>query len=372
MDLPPEHLLHAGIMDATAPPTIYEKIAIRSVEHDKLQQALVETEYISSALQESSARITALSSELTRRKPDVLTLDSLLWEQQTTSHTYRESAVRRFAYNVSGKKADFAEKMALEEHLHLRTVQRHEDAKRAFTELETKLAEAKETHAELEAAKKRRESAQQALDDFYAHIFDGPSPEFDEEDREELALAEASYELKRVQKEFENEMQALELLGEASAILGNISKAMAEAEIATGLSQGTGNTINQKARISLIAAKKAGEQLEKLLQQAKTISSAVGDMGPMKIPTGDHRGSFLQYKVYREAGFLSVIKLSRKEVRTEVQRLRSDVGNSRSRVRNLEERVKTARQGLKDGKMRLQQVRRDTFNAVMSDLPEYY
>lgn len=293
-------------------------------------------------------------------------------KEKIAHQNYRDSTLRRLAYNISGKKADFTSNLAREEHLYLRTSQRYKDAVRSVADVETKLAEAEKTKAGIEAMGKRRKAALQARDKLYELIFAGPTPEFPDEDRVELAVAETIHSLGELQTKFENEMQALEILGEASVILRKTLNAIFNAERASAESQErTRTNFIRERRIVLSMAKATVAQLEVLIRQAKALSSEVGSMGPIEIPPENCQISISLSTKHIWLEFQRVIEQTRIQVAEENRRLREDMGKSRSRIDKLERQIKNARQELIDGKQRLRQVRQGIFSSVMSELPAY-
>jgi hypothetical protein len=376
-----------GIMEATisptAPPTTQELIVVAAPGHDKLIRILSNTDYAPSALRESSARVSTLAYQVTEQQSLVSTLEARRLKEKTVHQKYRDSTVRRIVYNVSGRKDNFTDKVSREECQYLKTVEDHDDASRSLADLETQLAEAKEKHAGIEDVEAKRRSALQTLNELYDSIFAGPTPAFPEEDRAELAVAEAGHALEQQQTKLRKEKQALEVLELAGPVLNrlvaNISDAIqGSAMVLAGVGHRPSYSEYHhkeqnyyKQNFAKITARATLEELQKLIQQARAMSSEVEDMAPVTIPKPSYRGDPVLNSFPEQRQSHQTLVRSRGQVLNEVEKLRGGLRKSRWRIEKMEGEVKRLQKELNEGRETLRKVRREVFDSVTGGLPVY-
>jgi hypothetical protein len=364
---------HKLMPPLTAPPTIHEQVAVAAPKHDKLIQILIESEYSSSALHESAVFIATLQSHIAEQQKLVNELDTQRVHDKISHQRLRDSSLRRIAFNVTGKKDDFAERLAREERQYLDSIQELTKAQRGLKILQDQLAEAQETHNGIVAAGAKRKAALQELDELYESIFSGPTYGFPEEDQAELALAEEEHTLEATRTKLEKERKAYAKLEKAGVQLNKVVDYVIEAQMASlrGMDSLGGDVMDKEERAALTSAISHIGFYEGLLQAAKGLVPEVVGIGPVDIPKPYYRGDPYQNNIMREKKFHTLIVGCRQLLGQEVTRLKENKKSSKGRIEKLGSDIDRLQRGLVAAGDNLRKVRRGVFDSIVKGLPPY-
>ena len=113
------------------------------------------------------------------------------------------------------------------------------------------------------------------------------------------------------------------------------------------------------------------EELQKLIQQARAMSSEVEDMAPVTIPKPSYRGDPVLNSFPEQRQSHQTLVRSRGQVLNEVEKLRGGLRKSRWRIEKMEGEVKRLQKELNEGRETLRKVRREVFDSVTGGLPVY-
>ncbi|KAK8125185.1 uncharacterized protein PG998_000944 [Apiospora kogelbergensis] len=336
-----------------------ERIQTSAERNRLLLSILSETDYALPALQQHESYL----GDLERQRKDatkwVEGVDKMRKKELKEHKKYRDSVMKRFAYKVSGNKDKFEEKAAKEEREYFDVLQEEHKAKEQVQSLEALYEEAMAYKTELHGIMSRHSSAQHDLDTLYDAIFDGPTPEFPEEDSMERAAKEAlqAYHDTKVRVEVE-----LEVIKTLSAVVRHLDEALYHIEDALDHSRmdmfGGGTISDMMERNALHKAELSTQEAQRLMKQAQRQSKRqVTRMLPVHIAHGSILSDVVFDNIFTDMAFHDKIKASR----AEVQRCRLDadcqLADARSRYQQLDQAVQEKAQGLETARSELQHTR---------------
>lgn len=282
--------------------------------------------------------------------------------------------MRRFTYNIAGKKEIFAHKMADAEKEFLETSGKHAEAAREVEALEAELAEAWATLGKLEEVDKKRADALDKLEKLFDSIFEGPTPEFPEEDRVELAVVEAREKFEKAQQKLMKEQKVLKILKEAGSALceanGQMRKARDASEMGMAGTTG-GEYMDQEEQNALWIARRHVDEMEVLMRQAREISPEIDNLGRMDIPKAHSRSNPWNHDHYEENENLRDIKSAGKRVAAAVEKMELEKWAAERKVGWEKIQTKKAEESFEEERKRLRDLRQGIFNQVTGGLPEY-
>ncbi|KAK8138532.1 hypothetical protein PG984_001912 [Apiospora sp. TS-2023a] len=273
--------------------------------------------------------------------------------------SYRDSVMKRFAYKVSGNKDKFEERAAKEERDYFDALQDEHKAKEQEKNLKS-LREAALVHrTELQGMMSRHNSAQHDLDTMYDAIFDGPTPEFPEEDSKEQAAKEALQAYHDAKVQAEGELEVIKTLGE---VMRRMDEALNHIEDALDSSRmdmfGGGTIMDMMERSSLHKAELAIEEARRLMKQARRQSKRqVTPLLSVHIASGSIMSDVVFDNIFTDMAFHDKIKASRDDVRRCRLDVECQLADARSRYQRQDQVVQEKAQLLEAGRAELQHAR---------------
>lgn len=196
--------------------SVTERIQDAAPRNRELLAILSETDHASPALEQQNAYISDLNKSLGDIKKKISVLDAKRLKELKEHEQYRDSVMKRFAYKVSRKTEKFDEKAKKEEREYFEVLQEEHKAKEQENSLQNMLHEAENVRGELDVQAKRHVEAQKNLDELYNSIFQGPTPEFPDEDAKENATQTALREYHDARVKSEAQGQAVKILDDAA------------------------------------------------------------------------------------------------------------------------------------------------------------
>jgi uncharacterized coiled-coil protein SlyX len=266
-------------------PSVQEKILSAIPENTRLLKSLEETDYAVSAIQQSSAYIEELSKELSREQENLRKCSKTVASEYADHKKYRDSHMKRLAYKLGGKKEKFAEEASKEEKEWLEAVRKELIGRKNVERLESKVAEAKATNAELSEIVKTHWQMKSQLDALYRSIFDGPTSGMSGEDEKEQQTNQAEKTFNDAQLRLSNEVQARKVLLDAdkylSLALRDLESAMSAA---TADVWGVGGSFADMQKHSTMSLAQANvSHVEFLMDQARRIQPAIQSIGNLDV-----------------------------------------------------------------------------------------
>ncbi|KAJ7630081.1 hypothetical protein DFH06DRAFT_706053 [Mycena polygramma] len=184
--------------------------------HAQLLASLSELDHVPSALKEQDSRIASLEEEAGVLVRQIRALEC---ETSKERKDLRDSMTRRLAAKFTGRKEKFEAKASKEEREYAEALEKEMQHKRQLANVETKVGEAKAVCSELHEQLKQYEQTKNDLAQLYSQIFDGPTPEYPEDDELQSQLAQAQQRHTELQESLSREAQAVELLRSAYVAL---------------------------------------------------------------------------------------------------------------------------------------------------------
>lgn len=139
------------------------------------------------ALQQHNRYINDLEIEAKNMDSQIRTLEMNRDKEFKEHDRYRESVMKRFAYKIGRKTEKFEAKASKEEREYLDALHEEHKTKEMRKDLVQRLNEAIAARSNLQSVAARHAQAQADLDVLYDSIFEGPTPNFPEEDERERA-----------------------------------------------------------------------------------------------------------------------------------------------------------------------------------------
>ncbi|TVY58965.1 hypothetical protein LCER1_G001218 [Lachnellula cervina] len=261
--------------------TIHDRILAAVGDNTRLHKTLSETDYGPPALQQNSLYINKLMKDIPEAKIKLLRASWKVNVGLQNHKKYKDSHVRRLAYNIGGKKEKFEAEASKGEREWHDAVQEKENIKEALEQLNRALADATKHDADFSVIASTYNAAQQELDDLYASLFNGPTPEMPGEDEKEQAVHEASETVSAMQAHLDTETQARALLLEAKKAL----------DVATSYIKEALNVAYYRGAISgmlrgnaLSNAEESVAQVVMLINRAWEVQPAVKSLGDLHVP----------------------------------------------------------------------------------------
>lgn len=266
--------------------SIHDKIIAVVPHNARLLKSLEETDYAISGVQQSNAYIEELSRELAREKDSLSKATKTVASEYADHKKYRDSHMKRLAYKMGRKKEKFEQDATKEEKEWLEAVRVELGCKKNVEQLESKLAEAKQSNAQLSDVAKVHQSTRKELDDLYRTLFDGPTPEIPGEDTVEHQRNQAEKAFHDVQLRLDNEQQARSVLLDADKFLGMALKDLEDAEnAATADVWGVGGSFADMQKSSRLSQAQGNiSHVSFLMNQAQRMSPAVQSIGNLDVP----------------------------------------------------------------------------------------
>lgn len=344
--------------------TVREKIQAAFARNAELVSTLRETDHAEPDLENHNRYIADLDRQL---KESVQRIDRLgrVREKELKDHErYRDSVMRRFIFKATGQGDKFAQRAEKEEREYFEALQESHRESQTRASLEAMLREAHGVRAELEAAARRHREAQRDMDGLYDSIFQGPTPDFPEEDARERDAQDALQAYHDMRVRAEAEAQAGRMLAEAQARAGDAEDQMERALAASRHDIfGGGTWADAMERNALHRADVCVREARMMAlnaQLASPLVDAARSLPPVNVAQGNIVSDVFFDNIFTDLQFHDKIKASRLEVRrlhAAVDRLAADCRARQARLAtDLQEKevlLESARLALQETRQRV-------------------
>ena len=207
-----------------------EQLSGAKFRNDELLATLRETDYAPPAFEQNNAYLADLNAQISKTERDLKQYHMKTESERKDHLKYKDSVMKRYLHNLGGSKGKekFASKSEKEEREFLEAWQREREAEDALQNLRNALSQAEAQKGHLEKSKQRYEHAQNDLDQLYASIFSGPTPEVPGEDQVEQNVQQAKGWFDQCQMQNDRDQQALEALRRAAPLMSYALRNMDE------------------------------------------------------------------------------------------------------------------------------------------------
>jgi uncharacterized coiled-coil protein SlyX len=343
-----------------------ERIVSFASKNEELLRALAETDYAPSALHQVSAYINDVESQIATETRNISTLARKVDQELHDHEKYRDSRMKRLAYKMGGQKEKFEAKAEKEEREYHDALQEKFHAEKRLEDLKARLADAKTTQAQHADAAARHQSHQAELQALYRSLFDGPTPEFPDEDAAENAVEQARQRYNNVQGPLNVESQVLQMLADADRKMNAAHRAIQDALRASQADMfGFGGAFaDMQERSSLSQAQSNADQVQMLVDMARRAQPLVEPIGRMEIAQGNFMSDVLFDNFFADMSFHRKIEQAGVSLKMAHDNLRRQLGAAQARAESLKVEARGAEEDLQRARNHLDRVRQDIFRRV--------
>ncbi|KAK7752481.1 hypothetical protein SLS62_005634 [Diatrype stigma] len=348
--------------------SIATRIQEAAPRNKELVAVLEATDHAPPTLEHQKQYVADLDRDLSELRKRIGSLEQKREKELKEHEKYRDSVMKRFAYKVARKQDAFEARASKEEQEYLQVLQEAHKAKQQEDSVKAMRAEALAVQHDLEKEVARHTQAQADLDSLYNSIFQGPTPDFPEEDATERSAQAAQQDCDAARARLEAEQQAASLLGQAQA---RLRTALARIEDALDHSRmdmfGGGTVFDFLERDALQNAESQVGQMQMLAMQAQRCSGGrVQALPPVRISQGSLVGDVLFDNIFSDMEFHDKIKASREEVRRCGAALALQVQLAAARIREQEVEVARLAERRSEARAALQSARQRIFERLAS------
>jgi hypothetical protein len=334
----------------------------------ELLSTLAQTDYADKTLQQNAAYITDLDSQIKATDKELKKLHTQTEEERKDHVKYRDSTFKRYAHKLGGSKgqAKFASKSEKEEREFLAAWQQEREAEERRAELQRALTTANSDRQRFEADKARNASAQHDLDQLYASIFSGPTPEVPGEDQLEIAVQNAKQHLEQTQSAYNAENAALEALRRVENRMQTAAAAMQEAIDSSRLDIiGMGGSFaDMMERDALSKAAVALSESLRHMDEARRWQPAIVHLRTVHIDMGHMVSDVMFDNIFSDMNQHERIKGSNNQLMEAMAQLKEQLAAQVQRAKGAMEALKMARASMEEARVELQSIRAEAFERL--------
>ena len=335
----------------------------------ELLSVLAETDYAAKTLQQNTSYITDLEAQTKATEKELKKLHRITEDERKDHVKYRDSTFKRYAHKLGGSKgeAKFASKSEKEEREFLEAWQKEREAEERKAELQRALNTAKEDKSRFESEKARNESAQRDLDQLYASIFSGPTPEVPGEDQLETAVQYARQHLEQVQSQSNADSAALDALRRADARLQAASRAMNQALDASRFDiMGGGTFADMMERDALSQASVGISEALRHMDEARRLQPAITHLREIHVDMGHLVSDVMFDNIFSDMAQHDRIKASNNQLLEAIAQLKEQGLLQRQRAESSKLALDQGKSSMEEARKELQNIRAEAFQRVAS------
>jgi hypothetical protein len=331
----------------------------------ELLSTLAETDYADKTLQQNTAYISDLDSQIKATDKELKKLHTITEDERKDHVKYRDSTFKRKLHKLGGSKgsAKFASKSEKEEREFLEAWKKEREAEERRAELQRALTTATEDRQRFESDKARNTTAQHDLDQLYASIFSGPTPEVPGEDQLETAVQNAKQHLEQSQSAYNAENAALEALRRVEDRMQAASVAMEDALQSSRLDMiGMGGSFaDMMERDALSKAAVAVSESLRHMDQARHLQPAITHLREVHIDMGHVMSDVMFDNIFSDMGQHDRIHDSNNQLLQAMEQLKGQIQLQIQRAKGSAETLKIARASMEEARVELQNIRAEAF-----------
>ncbi|KAF9529159.1 hypothetical protein CPB83DRAFT_853334 [Crepidotus variabilis] len=302
-----------------------EYIIANTQYHSKLLSTISELEYVPHAKEHQTEFLADLEQQIDKGRKRIEDLAKKTNKERKEHESLRDSTTRRFAHIVVGKKGKFSEMASKEEKEYVEALEREMTERDNQTSRVKMYKEGKQALDDLNNKLVEYESAQAELQTLYNRTFEGPTPDFPEEDPLEYEFGEANEAHRKAQASVNSESRAGELLTKAVKVMeicaANMSDALAYSRYDMW---GGGSMSDMMERSALRNASVNAAQAKNLADQAARTSSQVQSIPALQIADGSLLSDVFFDNIFTDMAFHDKIKQSCVQVSYNFEKLKRE------------------------------------------------
>ena len=334
----------------------------------ELLSTLAQTDYADKTLQQNASYISDLDSQIKATDKELKKLHTQTEDERKDHVKYRDSTFKRYAHKLGGSKgqAKFASKSEKEEREFLQAWQLEREAEERRAELQHALTTATSDRQRFEADKARNTTAQHDLDQLYASIFSGPTPEVPGEDQLEIAVQNAKQHLEQTQSAYNAENAALEALRRVENRMQTAAAAMQEAIDSSRLDIiGLGGSFaDMMERDALSKAAVALSESLRHMDEARRWQPDIVHLRTVHIDMGHMVSDVMFDNIFSDMNQHERIKGSNNQLMEAMAQLKEQLAAQVQRAKGATEALKMARASMEEARGELQSIRAEAFERL--------
>jgi chromosome segregation ATPase len=338
-----------------------------AARNHELLTVLAETDYAAKTLQQNTSYITDLEAQTKATEKELRKLHALTEDERKDHVKYRDSTFKRYAHKLGGRKgeAKFASKSEKEEREFLEAWQKEREAEERQSELRRALATANEDRQRFESEKARNESAQRDLDQLYASIFSGPTPDLPGEDQLETAVQYARQHLEQVQSQCNADCAALDALGRTESRMQNAAKAMEEALHSSRLDMWVGGSFaDVMERDALSQAAVGISEALRHMDEARRLQPAIAHLREVHIDMGHMISDVMFDNIFSDMAQHDRIHASNNQLMEAMAQLKEQIALQTQRTQSAKLALNQGKASMEEARVELQNIRAEAFGRV--------
>ncbi|KAK6503409.1 hypothetical protein TWF481_008429 [Arthrobotrys musiformis] len=332
--------------------------------HISLISRMSDLEHAPFTLDQQSKYLQDLKRTLATLKTELDTLRKVTSKERKDHQDLRDSFARRYAHKLTGRSEKFVSKIEKEEREYLDAVHNQRSAEEKERYLEDTIAETENRVAELTIQTNDYVNLKEQSEHLYKKVFNGPTPEFPEEDQMEIAVQHAKDFFAEAQSRCDKDQEAEKLMFRAEKSVAKAVKFCDEALSASSWDVWGGGTVaDMIERDNLSKAKSTVSQAQMLLGQATGLQDAIGPFDNVKIAGGHTTDIFLDNPV-SDFEFHKKVKETYVQMRLLHQKVQLELQTQRGRALDSKNNMEDAKSQLAAARAELDKVRREVFERV--------
>jgi hypothetical protein len=338
-----------------------------AARNHELLSVLAETDYAAKTLQQNTSYITDLEAQTKATEKELRKLHAVTEDERKDHVKYRDSTFKRYAHKLGGRKgeAKFASKSEKEEREFLEAWQKEREAEERQSELRRALTTANEDRQRFESEKARNESAQRDLDQLYASIFSGPTPELPGEDQLETAVQYARQNLEQVQSQSNADTAALDALRRTEGRMQNAARAMNEAlDMSRFDMMGGGTFADMMERDALSKAAVAISEALRHMDEARRLQPAITHLREVHIDMGHMISDVMFDNIFTDMAQHDRIHASNNQLMEAMAQLKEQIALQTQRAQNAKLALNQGKASMEEARVELQNIRAEAFQRV--------
>lgn len=340
-------------------------------EHAQLSHNLTDFDHAPAELRDTSELLASIEKDLSVREARMDKLIAKRKSEHKDLDKLQRSGTKRFLIRMKhgGKKEGLERRLEKEEREYVEAAQEEHNESRAIEELKAAAENARSKKGELETQVLLRKEMLQRIDDLYESAFEGPSPDFPEEDAAEDELREAEVHFEHMQARLSHEKTVFELLDQAASRANEALSALQSANMyATYDTFNIGGGIwGQMAEADdLLRAQTLAAQAKRFMDRARGSQSAVKDVPCGKIVSPEWLNVVFD-NMYTDFMFQQKIKQSIESMTAYQKGIFAECHASEERIKTHSNDARDAKEFLAGKRRALVSVRREILRRVREE-----
>ncbi|KAK6361301.1 hypothetical protein TWF730_005036 [Orbilia blumenaviensis] len=332
--------------------------------HISLISQLSDLEHAPFTLEQQSTYLNDLKKTLSDLKTELEKLRKITSKERKDHQDLRDSFARRYAHKLTGRSEKFISKIEHEEREYLDALHNERAAEEKERYLEETIAETESRVNELTIQANQYTDLKEKSEQLYKKVFDGPTPEFPEEDQMEIAVQHAKDFYAEAQSRSNTDHEAEKLMFKAERTVARAVKFCDDALSASSWDVWGGGTVaDMIERDNLSKAKATLSQAQMLLRQAIGLQDAIGPFDDVKIAGGHCADIFLD-NPFSDYEFHKKVKETYVQMRLLHQKVQLELQAQRGRALDSKNNMEDAKSQLAAARAELDKVRREVFERV--------